>query len=247
LVHNAKDPTVLKLRAWNSIAKGWGAVGLIACGVGWVSGQPIIEVGGGIVIIGGTLFHGTALYEYSQLVKNGARWDVKDEIGIKLGPGITLCSSGTCFNDIEYSVPGNIHFAYIGGAAGIFGWEVQAGAAYAEITDPAHDPTSPEYAGPYIPPEILEMIGSTPWDPTTWNFGDDPLDHEAVTLGLKLWENHKYGLTRSQFESELAGYISRLARYEPRISPVDPAVAMDWPYSVGYFDNVGRIYNISTE
>ena len=242
MVKNANDPVVLKLRAWNKIASGWGGIGLIVCKVGLISGQPIIIVGGGIVVVGGTVFHGTALYEYAQLVKNGARWDVKDEIGIKLGPGITLCSSGMCFNDIEYSVAGNIHFAYIGGAAGIFGWEIQAGAAWAEINDPAHDPESLEYVGPYMPPEILEMIGSTPWDPSTWNFGDDPLDHEAVTLGVKLWENYKYGLTRSQFGSKLAGYIGRLARCTPYTEPVREDVARYWPYHVGYFDNQGQAY-----
>ena len=242
MVHNTNDPVVRKLRTWNTIAKGGVVIGAIACGVGVVGNQPVIVVGGGIVIVGGTVLEGSALYEFAQQVKNGARWDFKDEIGIKLGPGITLCSGGTCYNDIEYSVPGNIHFAYIGGAAGFFGVEIQAGAAWAEVHDPAHDPNSDEWVGPYVPPEIREMIGATPWDPSTWNFGDEPLDHEAVTLGVKLWENYGYGMTRSQFESELAGYIGRLARHASDPLPVDEDVARDWPYPVGYFNNKGDVY-----
>lgn len=177
-------------------------------------------------------------------MKNGARWDFKDEIGIKLGPGITLCAGGACYRDIEYSVPGNIHFAYIGGAAGFFGVEIQLGAGVAERFDPAHIPGSPEYVGPY---EGVVDFGPTPLDPSTWNLGDDPLDHEAVTLGIQLWQKYQDRLTRAQFESELSGYISRLARHAPLSEPVSPDIAKDWPYPTGYFNNQGHIYNPNQE
>jgi hypothetical protein len=204
-----------------------------------VGDQFVIVIGGGVVIVGGTVLEGPALYEFAQQVKNGARWDFKDEIGLKLGPGITLCSSGTCFNDIEYSVPGNIHFAYIGCAAGFFGVEIQAGAAWAEVHDPAHDPESPEYVGPY---EGVTDLGPTPWDPSTWNLGDEPMDHEAVTLGIKLWEKYRDSLTRAQFEGELGSYISRLTRCVPDEKSVAQEVADQWPYPVGYFNNKGTPY-----
>ena len=239
MVYNTNDPIVRKLRTWNTIAKGGTGIGLIACGVGLIGDQPVIVVGGGIVIVGGTVFEGSALYEFAQQVKNGARWDFKDEIGIKLGPGITLCSGGTCYNDVEYSVPGNIHFAYIGGAAGFFGIEIQAGAGWAEIHDPAHDPESPEYVEPY---GGVRELGPTWWDPSTWNLGDEPTDHEAVTLGIKLWEKYRASLTRAQFESELGSYISRLARHAPSTKSVEKEVAEEWPYDVGYFNNIGRVY-----
>lgn len=244
MVHNINDPIIRNLRAWNTIAKGWGGVGIVACGVGFAAGQPIIVVGGGVVIVGGMVPEGTALYEFAQQVKNGARWDFKDEIGRKLGPGITLCSPGTCYNDVEYSVPGNVYFAYIGGAAGFFDVEIQAGAAWAEVHDPAHDPASPEHVDPY---EGVVDFGPTWWDPSTWNLGDEPMDHDAVTLGIKLWEKYGAGITRTQFEAELAGYISRLARHAPRTRPVELDVARDWPYPVGYFNNRGNPYNPSQE
>ena len=244
IVTNANHPAVRRLRAWNAIAYGWEGVGLIACGVGVMAGQPVIIAGGGVVIVGGVVFHGTALNEYAQLVRNGAPWDFKDEVGIKLGPGITLCSFGTCLNDIEYSVPGNIHFAYIGVAAGFFGWEIQAGAAWAETHDPAHDPDYPdEYVGPYVGPEGFgEIFGSTWWDPSTLNFGDEPVDHEAVTLGIKLWQKYEDRMTRADFERELGSYISRLARCEPDPEPVREGVASNWPYPVGYFNNKNEPY-----
>jgi hypothetical protein len=240
MVHNTTDPIIRNLRAWNAIANGWGGVGVVACGAGWAAGEPIIMVGGGVVVVGGMVFEGTALYEFAQQVKNGARWDFKDEIGIKLGPGITLCTSpSACYDDIEYSVPGNIYFAYIGGAAGFLGVEIQAGAAWAEVHDPAHDPTSPEYVGAYAG---VRDLGSTWWDPSMWNLGDEPADHEAVTLGIKLWEKYRAGMTRAQFESELASYVSRLARCVPDSDPVPEQYAKDWPYPVAYFNNKGRPY-----
>jgi RHS repeat-associated protein len=239
MVTNANHPDIRKLRSWNTIAKGWGGVGILACGVGFAAGQPVIVGAGGIVIVGGTVFHGTALYEYAQLVKNGARWDVKDEVGIKLGPGITLCTSpGTCYDDIEYSVTGNVLFAYLGGAAGFYGWEIQAGAAWAEVHDPAHVEGSEEYAGPYEG----ETDYSPWWDPSQWNFGDEPMDHEAVTLGLSLWAKYEDKMALADFERELAGYISRLARCAPDPDPVREDIARNWPYPVGYFNNKGEVY-----
>jgi RHS repeat-associated protein len=190
--------------------------------------------------------HGTALYDYSQLVKNGAPWDFKDEVGIRLGPGITLCANGICYDDIEYSVVGNIHFAYIGIVAGIQGWEIQAGAGYAEIADPAHDPGSIEYTGPYQLPDLWQLVGWTPWDLSTINFGDDPIDHEAVTCGIKMG-SYGASMSRSQFESQLAKCISKLARHSPRSIPVDQKYVDFWPYPYDYFNNQGNVYNIADE
>ena len=160
-----------------------------------------------------------------------------------------MCSPGTCYNDVEYSVLGNVHFAYIGGAAGSFGVEIQAGAAWAEVHDPAHDPASPEYAGPY---EGVVDFGPTWWDPSRWNLGDEPMDHEAVTLGIKLWEKYRAGMTRAQFESELGSHIGRLARWQPRTRDVRDDVLQVWrgsgyTYPLGYFDNKSRVYNINEE
>ena len=259
MVDNANDPAVRKLKAMNELATLMAEE--VVCDVkqaiaaAVLDGVPVGPVTADALmadkypIVGATALHGLALYEYSQLVKDGAIFDYKDEVGIKLGPGITLCA-GPCYNDIEYSFTGNVHFAYIGGASGIPGWEIQAGAGYAEIDDPAHDPDNLEqYAGPYEAPPIWQMIGWTPWDPSTLNFGDEPKDHEAVTLGIKLWEKYEDRMTRSQFESELARYIGKLSRCAPDPDPPPEDVLRVWTnngftYPLGYFDNLGRAYKL---
>jgi RHS repeat-associated protein len=251
MVVNANSPTVRGLQSMNRTAARM-AKGLL-CDIGGaivdaqLEGIPLTEVINDVLAerwgtaLAITILHGSALNDYRQLVKDGAIWDFKDEIGLKLGPGITLCGSGGCYDDIEYSVPGNIHFAYIGVAAGFPGWEIQAGAGYAEFDDPAHDPTNIEqYVGEYIPPSFFQMIGWTPWDLSTINFGDEPKDHEAVTLGIKLYENHKGQMSLAQFRTELSKYVHKFSRCSPDPKSVPSDIAAAWPYRVGYFNNVFR-------
>ena len=186
----------------------------------------------------------SALLDFKRLVQNGAPWDFKDEIGIRLGPGITLCGAGRCYNDIEYSVPGNIFYGYIGMAAGLGGSTVQIGAAVAERIDPAHNKNNKEeYTGPYQ--GVLRIDPLTP--PFTWNFGDEPRDHEAVTLGIMLWRDYEASMTRGQFESTMGQYISKLARWSPLRTPVDRETSTAYPYRVGYFNNTGAVYRITQE
>ncbi len=249
MVANAQGPEVQELLAANRMAEYLAADS--ACDVmnaaiaaaldGMPIGQAIREAAEAerYQVAAAAELHAMALYKYAQLVKNGAIWDFKDETGIKLGPGITLCAGGACYRDIEYSVPGNIHFAYIGVVAGFPGWEIQAGAGVAEMIDPAHRRSNEEeYTGPYSG----GFWPWPPWDPSAWNFGDDPVDHEAVTCGIKMAENYGAGMTRSQFEGELARYIGRLARCVPDTMPVREDVAIEWPYDVGYFNNRGYVY-----
>ena len=226
------DPVVVRLRKENDTAKRTMRFG----GCLSVFQPPL-----------GALLYGHALWTFRNQVRNGARWDFKDEIGLKLGPGVTLCASGACFNDIEYSIPGNVFFAYIGRAAGFSGIELQQGAAWAEWRDPSHEKGSEEYVDPYQGTFPLPIPGRTWWDPSTWNWGDEPKDHEAVTLGVKLWSKYKDRLTRSQFETELANYIGVLDRHVPLTKSVVSAVARDWPYPVGYFNNQGNVFNPNQE
>ena len=235
MVANANGPEVRRWRIWNGLARGLGLAGGLTCIASSTTGR--------IIMGGGIAFHAGALYQYGQAVKDDARWDIKDEIGLQLGSGITLCTSSRCYNDVEYSVAGNIHFAYIGAAAGFPGFEIQAGAAYAEITDDSHDPSSSEYVGPYVGPQNLqETFGDTWWDMSTWNFGDEPMDHEAVTLGIKLWGKYKWGMTLGEFKAELGSYIDRLARCSPDTESVMANTMAAWPYPVGHFNHHNRRY-----
>jgi len=223
LSQNVGDPVVVKLRNMNRAGRGMMILGPCA-------GVP------------GALVRGSTLLTFRNQVKNGARWDFKDEIGLNLGPGITLCASNACFDDIEFSVPGNIFFAYIGRAAGFSGVELQQGAAWAEFWDPAHKEGHREYVGPYEGTFPIPVPGPTWWDPSTWNWGDEPKDHEAVTLGIQLWNKYRDTMTRSQLEGEVASHVSVLDRHKPSLDPVTEDIARDWPYPVGYFDNRGVPY-----
>jgi RHS repeat-associated protein len=242
MVANAHGPDVQRWREWNTIAAILAGSGGLACLSSIIVGPGVI-VAGGVVMAGGAVFEATALYEYGESVKDGAIWDFKDQIGIQLGSGITLCTQNGCANNIEYSVPGNIHFAYIGAAAGFLGPGIKAGAGYAEITDPAHNPKSPQYTGPYIGPEGLSGIfGPTWWDPDTWDLGDEPTDNQAVTFGIELWKKYQGNLTKEQFQSELASYIGKLSHHEPSSAPIKDDVKNAFPYPVGYFNNRGASY-----
>jgi hypothetical protein len=238
VITNVHSPEVQQLIELNEIAETLAETGGLFCGVGVVVGQVIVVGTGGLIIAGGSVYHAATLYSFQNLVKDGAAWDFKDEIGLKLGPGVTLCTSVECYRDIEYSVPGNIHFAYIGAAAGIFDIEIQAGAAFAEITDPAHDPTSESYVGPWEG----EIDLSPFWDPGAWNFGDEATDHEAVSFGLQLWDKYGSTMTKGQFQSELSMYIGQFSRHDPLPYSVDWEVSRYWPYPVGHFNNQGRTY-----
>lgn len=166
--------------------------------------------------------------------------DFEDEIGLKLGPGITLCSTGGCKKDVEFSVPGNIHFAYLDGAAGIFGVEVQAGAGWVEIHDPAHDPESEQYTGPWEREWNLVNPLLEPWQ---WNFGDEAKDHEAVTFGIYLWKNYQSRLTLGDFKRELANHANLFSSCKPDTNAVPADVAARWPsYPVDKFHNKGESF-----
>ena len=93
-----------------------------------------------------------ALYDFAQLVRGGGPWDFKSHQGARRAgwwrttPGrdcptencdrtVTLC--GTCVN---YDVPGNIHFGWIGAAAGLRSWLLHFGAGIVQPNRWTDDP-----------------------------------------------------------------------------------------------------------
>lgn len=243
---NVNDPVVQSLRTKNLAGKGGIGLGasLIACGI-WLDGPlPIVEAAGGAVALGGSVVYVDALLQFRAQVKNGARWDFKDEIGFKLGPGITLCTSAGCNPEIEYSVPGNIFFGYIGRASGFTGLELQAGAGWAEWTDLAHDENSPEYSDPYPYDNVKDAIEIGLSRPRLWRLGDEQSDHEAVTLGILLWDRFGANITLAQFRNMLGSKISQFASCPANPWPVQVETANNWPYPIGYFNNQGDAYTV---
>lgn len=93
-----------------------------------------------------------ALYDFAQLVRGGGPWDFKSHQGRtgsgewRAAPGrncptdncdqtVTLC--GTCVN---YDVPGNIHFGWVGAAASLRSWLLHFGAGIVQPNRWTDDP-----------------------------------------------------------------------------------------------------------
>jgi len=90
-------------------------------------------------------YTGSSLW-WAGMVKDGARWELKDQIKAKFGDSIVLCDIGGC-RWYEYSMPGNIFFAYVGRVAGFSEWDIRVGAIYAQQVDPENDPALNDWLG----------------------------------------------------------------------------------------------------
>lgn len=129
----------------------------------------------------------------------------------------------------EYSVPGNIHYAYVGRAARFTLRELHLGASWAEIRDPDHDGQPGQI---WIP-----ILGRFYFDPAyKETLYDDPRDYAAIEFGSALYEKYAPGVTVAEFEALLVEY----APYLHRMSAPDSGYQNpNWPYPLGYF-NGGR-------
>ena len=120
---NANGPEVAEILNLNRLAEAISEAGWLG------EGARALELG----------LRGIAAYKWYELVKDGARWDFKDEIKRKFrGETVMLCYTGSC-EWFEYSVPGNIHYGYVGRVAGFSRNTLHLGASVAEVTDPAHE------------------------------------------------------------------------------------------------------------
>jgi hypothetical protein len=104
------------------------------------------------------------------------------------------------------------------------------GAGYAEITDPIYEKPGNEYS---LEGKTGLVIGPSG---ASINFGDDPLDHQAVQFGVQLYNRYGHGLTYDQLRNELASALDSFAHHTPSSRPVPRETAIDWPYWVGYFE-----------
>jgi hypothetical protein len=181
--------------------------------------------------------------QFYLLVADHRPWDFKHRILEYLGPGVTLCQSSGCQDNVEYSVPGNIHYGFVGREAGYLGPIVHAGAGIAERFDPSHDQEQARRKGvPYTPYEGVVGCTSGPWcfGPFGWslNLGDQAEDHQAVQFGIYLYDKYAAGrrLTFPAFQLELTRGLPHFATDCPLKRPVLNDIARDWPYWPGYFD-----------
>ncbi len=179
------------------------------------------------------------------LVKDRARWDFKHRIRQEIGQDIILFH-GDGYRWYEYSVPGNIFYAYVGRAVGFTGLALHWGAGYAEVTDPAHKPGEPWYIQvcqspdtcrlyiEYLQPCSMPVRDIGYFNPNwTETWFDNPGDYNNVEFGVRLYDTSGLGLTLQQFHTHLALYGDSLTPGQARqLGYRNP----NWPYRVGYFD-----------
>jgi hypothetical protein len=176
---------------------------------------------------------------WTLLVMDEARWDFKHEIAREIGESVIL--QGTSEPRwYDYSVPGNIHFGYVGRAAGFSESTLHWGAGVAEILDPAHvergEACCPQHCfdmpGPdqrcisigcfYVNPEWVSSLF------------DDPTDYTTIEFGMQLYRDYPSGVTMPQFRAYVSGHGTWLS--PPPEVPGSVFDQHDWEYEVGDFN-----------
>jgi RHS repeat-associated protein len=132
-------------------------------------------------------------------VKTGGPWDFKDMVVEIWGSGVWLQSGGWW----SYEVVANIHYGYVGMAAGFLEVELLGGAGAFQLKDHLVDPLS---AGQNPRWEAIGPPGS---------FFDDPQDAAAIQVGIDLYNSQEnpYGaFTREEFRAAFRAHASHLKR-----------------------------------
>ncbi|MDH5606783.1 MAG: polymorphic toxin type 44 domain-containing protein, partial [Anaerolineae bacterium] len=184
-----------------------------------------------------------AATDWISLVKDGARWDFKDQIYDKMKKTIMLCHQVEC-EWFEYSVPGNIHYGYVGRASGFSSGILHGGASYAEITDPSHRELIKMYGRWFVNLHIdfsdcdinipnIDIYANFDW----WKTGfDDTTDFASVELGSQIFDISGYSPSMSTYQNMLWLFSPQLD-HMPK--PSEFYSNPDWPYPLRYFDGGG--------
>jgi hypothetical protein len=183
------------------------------------------------------------LTAFLNLEQDRAKWDFKHKIYEEMRKSIVLLDTVEGYRWYEYSVPGNIHYGFVGRAAGIPAWLLHAGASGAEIYDPAHlkrDVFGVEICCPCPEGKVGELCKKLLcWyiNPAWIVSGfDSPKDWSAVETGVELFAS---GGKNISFMSFIQGLSSRGQSLD---RPVNTPVwnwenrLGGWPYSVGRFN-----------
>jgi hypothetical protein len=161
-------------------------------------------------------YRAQAYSSWEGLVAPRHRWDFKYKILLELGDSIRLCLSSSDCRWYDSDVVGNIHYGYVGRAAGFMPQELYLGGGMAQ--QQGEDP------------------GSGRW----WSYFDDPLDTNAIGLGIELYRRSKR-VSPESFRFTLANYPSKLREGKPPspleyVAPygIEPGFGPRFP--VTYFD-----------
>ena len=164
-----------------------------------------------------------AYAKWKDLVRKGAIWDFKMPIRTRLGASIMLCDIRSC-SWYNYEVIANVHFGYVGMAAGFHPIELHGGAGIAQQQD---------------------NKGMTKWWWWITSLGDEPVDYSAVGLGIDLYKTAKPSSLDSQtFMRRLAAYKYGMEKGEPQTEPYDSGFelvpGLGPKYPTDYFNDGGR-------
>lgn len=149
---------------------------------------PVMSLGSeslGLQYLGLTLGGGIGGYKrFNDLEASFKEWDIKRNIQRDLGDGIILCGE-TC-DWYDYSTPGNIHFGYVAGRAGI-------------------DHEIAAVAGGLLEQwDLFVQEGKINLGYCNWTFKcDSPQDQAAVDFGYALAEKYSTGITPEDLKKEL--------------------------------------------
>ena len=173
------------------------------------------------------------------LVKDRVKWDFKHGIRAELDDSIVLRHEGG-YRWYEFSVPGNVFYAFVGRSAGFSGFKLHAGASVAEVIDPAH--ASDACCLEICEAGLIELdqcisLGCYYINPDWWQTGfDEPGDWQNVEFGIQLFNAYGPRMTFEQFQSFLAnrGHSLTPAAQTPDWNWTNPNPG--WPYGVGRFN-----------
>ena len=131
------------------------------------------------------------------MVQSGAPWDLKDEVLRTFGPNVEVRGVWYLFD-----ILGNIHYGFVGKAAGFSDLELKKGAGAANFVD---NYRNAEYR--------RQVIGG--W----WksNF-DDPSDQAAISIGMDLHRKYQLDVTPSRFYEVFSRYEHLLTRAIPQFA-----------------------------
>lgn len=154
-----------------------------------------------------------AMFLWADKVKDKADWDHKPKIKDRFLSSVSPFNEEHLYGDHVYrhDIWSNIHYGYVGMAAGFSEWELILGAAVAHAWGELERSKSPEEWLDII----LEKLGDNP-NPMAW---DDPKDKAAIEVGIRLYQYRPDRVTAWDLMGEV--WFSRrslaIRPYDPRL------------------------------
>ena len=181
----------------------------IADGINPEMGYMTLGGDGGLAWLGyGAGRGGGAYTQFLGLEGPYAEWDIKQKILQELRQGVILC--GEVCDWYDYSTPGNIHFGYMAGLAGI-------NHDIAAVAGGAEEQKDLVSEGKGLHPEYCKGLAC-----------DNPQDQAAVDFGYSLAGKYPNGITAADLRKELT--VSWTSQFQ---RPIDPSFQPPYPASPG--------------